>query len=137
MPAQSETATVTEDTTMAPSTWSGLATPGLDECLQQLGELTAALEEVGNARAREAATVLLRLLLELHRVALARLTATMAAADKGPALIELAVADPHVRAALLLHRLHGTQRIAVATGLTEIIWPTEITTAKVSVLGTS
>ena len=29
----------------------------------------------------------------------------------------------------------GTQKIAVATGLTEILWPTEITTAKVSILG--
>ena len=29
----------------------------------------------------------------------------------------------------------GAQKIAVATGLTEIIWPTEITTAKVSILG--
>ncbi len=28
-----------------------------------------------------------------------------------------------------------SQRVAVATGLTEILWPTEITTAKVSVLG--
>jgi alcohol dehydrogenase (cytochrome c) len=28
-----------------------------------------------------------------------------------------------------------SQRIAVATGLTEILWPTEITTAKVSILG--
>lgn len=30
---------------------------------------------------------------------------------------------------------NGTQKVAVATGLTEILWPTEITTAKVSVLG--
>lgn len=29
----------------------------------------------------------------------------------------------------------GSQRVAVATGLTEILWPTEITTAKVSILG--
>ncbi len=29
----------------------------------------------------------------------------------------------------------GTQKVAVATGLTEILWPTEITTAKVSILG--
>jgi alcohol dehydrogenase (cytochrome c) len=29
----------------------------------------------------------------------------------------------------------GEQKIAVATGLTEVLWPTEITTAKVSVLG--
>jgi alcohol dehydrogenase (cytochrome c) len=30
---------------------------------------------------------------------------------------------------------NGTQKIAAATGLTEILWPTEITTAKVSILG--
>ena len=29
----------------------------------------------------------------------------------------------------------GTQKVAVATGLTEVLWPTEITTAKVSILG--
>jgi alcohol dehydrogenase (cytochrome c) len=29
----------------------------------------------------------------------------------------------------------GRQKVAVATGLTEVLWPTEITTAKVSVLG--
>ena len=31
---------------------------------------------------------------------------------------------------------HG-QRVAAATGLTEVLWPTELTTAKVSVLGLS
>jgi len=29
----------------------------------------------------------------------------------------------------------GAQKVAVATGLTELAWPTEITTAKVSILG--
>jgi alcohol dehydrogenase (cytochrome c) len=29
----------------------------------------------------------------------------------------------------------GSQKVAVATGLTEVLWPTQITTAKVSVLG--
>ena len=29
----------------------------------------------------------------------------------------------------------GTQKIAVATGLTEVLWPTEITTARASILG--
>jgi alcohol dehydrogenase (cytochrome c) len=29
----------------------------------------------------------------------------------------------------------GQQKVAVATGLTEILWPTDITTAKVSILG--
>jgi alcohol dehydrogenase (cytochrome c) len=30
---------------------------------------------------------------------------------------------------------NGTQKIAVANGLTEVLWPTEITTAKISILG--
>jgi alcohol dehydrogenase (cytochrome c) len=36
---------------------------------------------------------------------------------------------------VITYAVNGTQRIAVATGLTEVLWPTEITTAKVSVLG--
>jgi alcohol dehydrogenase (cytochrome c) len=36
---------------------------------------------------------------------------------------------------VITYTVGGSQRVAVATGLTEILWPTEITTAKVSVLG--
>jgi alcohol dehydrogenase (cytochrome c) len=36
---------------------------------------------------------------------------------------------------VITYAANGTQKIAVATGLTEVLWPTEITTAKVSVLG--
>jgi alcohol dehydrogenase (cytochrome c) len=36
---------------------------------------------------------------------------------------------------VITYGVDGKQRIAAATGLTEILWPTEITTAKVSVLG--
>ena len=36
---------------------------------------------------------------------------------------------------VITYMANGTQKIAVATGLTEILWPTEITTAKVSILG--
>ena len=36
---------------------------------------------------------------------------------------------------VITYTANGVQKIAVATGLTEILWPTEITTAKVSVLG--
>jgi alcohol dehydrogenase (cytochrome c) len=36
---------------------------------------------------------------------------------------------------VITYETGGTQKVAVATGLTEIIWPTEITTAKVSILG--
>lgn len=36
---------------------------------------------------------------------------------------------------VITYQVGGVQKVAVATGLTEILWPTEITTAKVSVLG--
>jgi alcohol dehydrogenase (cytochrome c) len=36
---------------------------------------------------------------------------------------------------VITYSVNGTQMIAAATGLTEILWPTEITTAKVSILG--
>jgi alcohol dehydrogenase (cytochrome c) len=36
---------------------------------------------------------------------------------------------------VITYETRGVQRVAAATGLTEILWPTQITTAKVSVLG--
>jgi len=36
---------------------------------------------------------------------------------------------------VITYTVNGRQKIAVATGLTEVLWPTEITTAKVSILG--
>ena len=36
---------------------------------------------------------------------------------------------------VITYSINGKQKIAVAKGLTEILWPTEITTAKVSILG--
>jgi alcohol dehydrogenase (cytochrome c) len=36
---------------------------------------------------------------------------------------------------VITYRSNGSQKVAVATGLTEVLWPTQITTAKVSVLG--
>jgi alcohol dehydrogenase (cytochrome c) len=36
---------------------------------------------------------------------------------------------------VITYTADGKQKVAVATGLTEVLWPTEITTAKVSVLG--
>lgn len=36
---------------------------------------------------------------------------------------------------VITYMIAGTQKVAVATGLTEVLWPTEITTAKVSILG--
>jgi len=36
---------------------------------------------------------------------------------------------------VITYQVGGVQKVAVATGLTEILWPTEITTAKISILG--
>jgi alcohol dehydrogenase (cytochrome c) len=36
---------------------------------------------------------------------------------------------------VITYSVNGTQKVAVAKGLTEILWPTEITSAKVSILG--
>jgi alcohol dehydrogenase (cytochrome c) len=36
---------------------------------------------------------------------------------------------------VITYSVNGTQKIAVAKGLTEILWPAEITTAKISILG--
>ena len=36
---------------------------------------------------------------------------------------------------VITYSVNGTQKIAVAKGLTEVLWPTQITTAKVSILG--
>jgi alcohol dehydrogenase (cytochrome c) len=35
---------------------------------------------------------------------------------------------------VITYSVDGVQNIAVATGLTEVLWPTEVTTAKVSIL---
>jgi alcohol dehydrogenase (cytochrome c) len=36
---------------------------------------------------------------------------------------------------VITYESEGQQRVAVATGLTEVLWPSDQTTAKVSVLG--
>jgi len=43
--------------------------------------------------------------------------------------------DGAIGGGVITYRVDGTQKVAVATGLTEVLWPTQITTAKVSVLG--
>jgi alcohol dehydrogenase (cytochrome c) len=36
---------------------------------------------------------------------------------------------------VITYTAHGSQKVAVAVGLTSIIWPTEQTTAKIVILG--
>lgn len=45
--------------------------------------------------------------------------------------------DGAIGGGVITYTVSGQQKVAVATGLTEVLWPTEITTAKVSILGLS
>lgn len=78
----------------------------LDRSLQQLGSLIGELERIAEPRARQSAQQAIELLLDLHGLALARLTSIIAAANGEPTLGKLLAADPHVCAILLLHGLH-------------------------------
>jgi hypothetical protein len=84
----------------------GTETATLEKALHRLETLTAALDHVADPNARETARELLELTLDLHGLALARLTSITAGAENGPALTKALIADPHVCAILLLHGLH-------------------------------
>ncbi len=81
-------------------------TATLEKALHRLETLTATLDHVADPNVREAARELLELVLDLHGLALARITSVTAGAENGPALTEALIADAHVRAILLLHGLH-------------------------------
>ncbi|MGE4173787.1 MAG: nitrogen fixation protein NifU [Methylocystis sp.] len=78
----------------------------LEEALARLEMLTAALERVADAQAREATRELIALVLDLHGRAFERLNAIIGASSDGAALIERIVEDQDIRAMLLLHGLH-------------------------------
>jgi hypothetical protein len=81
-------------------------TAALQKALHRLEALTAALDRVADSEAREAARELLELTLDLHGLALARLTAIIAAADNSAMLLDAMATDPRTCAVLLLHGLH-------------------------------
>jgi hypothetical protein len=78
----------------------------LDASLRRIESLIAALDDLPDPDAREPARELLDQVLDLHALALARMTAMIAAAEGGPALLARLAADDQVRAVLLLHGLH-------------------------------
>ncbi|HUI22287.1 MAG TPA: nitrogen fixation protein NifU [Methylocella sp.] len=81
-------------------------TATLEKTLRRLEDLTAALGSASSPNASEAARELLELVLDLHGLALARLTSVVASAPDGGALTEKMIADPYIGAVLLLHGLH-------------------------------
>ncbi len=78
----------------------------VEQSVRRIEELITALDALSDPAAREPARALLEEVLDLHGLALARMGATIAAADGGVALLERLAADEPVRAVLLLHGLH-------------------------------
>ena len=78
----------------------------LDASLRRIEALIAALDDLPDPDAREPARELLEQVLDLHALALARMTATIAATEGGPPLLARLAEDDQVRAVLLLHGLH-------------------------------
>lgn len=85
---------------------NGGTTPALERTLRRIEELTSALYQAPNAAGREAARELLEVVLDLHGLGLARISAIVAAAENGSSLTRLLAADPYARAVMLLHGLH-------------------------------
>lgn len=93
-------------------------TATLEKTLRRLEDLTIALNNASNVNACEAARELLELILDLHGLALARLTSVAAGALDGEALRKRIIDDPYIGAVLLLHGLHPQD---ARTRLREII----------------
>lgn len=95
----------------------------LDASLRRIEALIAALDDLPDPDAREPARELLEQVLDLHALALARMAATIAAAEGGPALLARLAGDDQVRAVLLLHGLHPETVEARVRGAVERLRP--------------
>ena len=90
---------------MSPSGGAG-SDNAVEQAFRRIEELIAALDSISDPAAREPARALLEVVLELHALGLARMTATIAAADGGAALLRRLSEDEATRGILLLHGLH-------------------------------
>jgi hypothetical protein len=94
---------------------------GAEQALRQIEDLIAALDCIPDPAAREPARALLEVVLDLHAVALARMTAAIAASAGGPALLQRLAEDEATRGILLLHGLHPeTVEVRVGKALEEL-----------------
>lgn len=88
------------------SNGAGQDSATLEKTLRRLEDLTIALNNASSVNASEAARELLELVLDLHGLALARLTSVIVGARDSEALTGRMIADPYIGAILLLHGLH-------------------------------
>jgi hypothetical protein len=79
---------------------------GVALAFRRIEELVGALESLRDPAARETARALLEVVLDVHALGLARMTATIAASDGGVALLHRLAEDKAARGILLLHGLH-------------------------------
>jgi Fe-S cluster biogenesis protein NfuA len=80
--------------------------PNFEQPLRRLEELIGQLDAEPDATASRSARELISLVLNLHAIGLAKLTAILSTSQGGEACIARLVEDDHVRAMLLLHGLH-------------------------------
>ncbi|CAN2536656.1 FeS+cluster+biogenesis+protein,+nifU-like [Methylocapsa aurea] len=85
---------------------SGRATSAAEGALRRVEDLVATLEALPETHARVVARQLMEAILDLHGVALARMSAIVAASGCGDILLEGFGGDERVAAVLLLHGLH-------------------------------
>jgi hypothetical protein len=78
----------------------------VEQSLRRIEGLIAALDSVPDPAARASARALLEVVLDLHALALARMTAMIASAAGGAALLRRLTEEEPVQAVLLLHGLH-------------------------------
>jgi hypothetical protein len=78
----------------------------LEGSLRRIEELVSTLDQLADPNTREHARELLETVLDLHGLALSRMVALFARAERGADLLEQLGRDEQVRAVLLLHGLH-------------------------------
>jgi hypothetical protein len=74
--------------------------------LRKIEELITTLDSLPETRPRDVARELLEAVLDFHGLALARMTAVIAASGHGEDILETMAGDDRIAAALLLHGLH-------------------------------
>jgi hypothetical protein len=78
----------------------------VEDLLRRIDDLTQGLDKIKDPVARSAAQKLFEAVLDLHGLALAKISATLAVDDRGRELLDALGEDEQVKAVLLLYGLH-------------------------------
>ena len=78
----------------------------IEDALRRIDELVTGLSHMADPAAQSAARELVKAILDVHGIALARIMASIADAEEGRAVLERLARDEQVKAVLLLYGLH-------------------------------